>query len=260
MYLRNYGYLFPKIFFMKRIILVLIIACSIKTTTAQQPTFANNPYPKTISVSGSAEMEVIPDEIFVNIVLTEYIKKGEPKKDIETIKSEFLASCKAAGIPDSLVSIVAYSGNSDYYFIRKKKKAVDLLANITYQVKFKSSKLMDDLVEKLDDNTTQSFQIVNVSHSRIMEFRRQLKIKAVQAAKEKGTYLTEAVGEKLGEAITIYEPSEWQPYSRYDNSNVSNSLFNIQTRDESEEKSPDQAVDFKKIKLRFEVSVVFALK
>src|SRR5258706_610912 len=83
----------------------------------------------------------------------------------------------------------------------KKKKNNDLLANITYQVKFKSSKLMDDLVERLDDNATQSFQIISVTHSNITEYRRQLKIKAVQAAKEKGIYLTEAIGEKLGDAI-----------------------------------------------------------
>ncbi len=32
---------------------------------AQQPVMISNPYPKTITVTGSAEMEVIPDEIYV---------------------------------------------------------------------------------------------------------------------------------------------------------------------------------------------------
>lgn len=119
---------------------------------------------------------------------------------------------------------------------------------------------MDDLVEKLDDNATQNFLIVSVSHSRIIEFRRQLKIKAVQAAKEKGIYLTEAVGERLGEAITINEPSEWQPLF-LDGNAVSNSNYtNYAVRDEAAEKATTAEVDFKKIKLKFEVSVVFALK
>jgi len=52
-----------------------------------------NPYPRTITVTGSAEMEIIPDEIYVNIELKEYQKKGEDKKDIETIKKQFLESC-----------------------------------------------------------------------------------------------------------------------------------------------------------------------
>jgi hypothetical protein len=245
---------------MKKLITSVIILCLLQAAIAQsQPVFTNNPYPKTISVSGSAEMEVVPDEIYVNVMLTEYQKKGESKKDIEIIKTQFLESCKAAGIPDSLISIVSYSGNNNYYNIRKKKKNTDLLANITYQVKFKSSKLMDDLVEKLDDNVTQNFLIVSASHSRITEFRRQLKIKAVQAAKEKNIYLTEAVGEKLGEAITITEPTEWE--LRNQNSTFSNSFISqYRVSERNNSLPPTSEVDFKKLKLRYEVSVVFELK
>ena len=35
-----------------------------------------NPFPKTITVNGSAEMEIIPDEIYVQVDLKEYDKKG----------------------------------------------------------------------------------------------------------------------------------------------------------------------------------------
>ena len=249
---------------MKKIMPLLIVLFAATTTKAQQPQplFTNNPYPKTISVSGSAFMEIVPDEIYVNIELSEYQKKGDAKKDIESIKNQFLESCKSAGIPDSAISIVSYSGNNNYYFIRKKKKSSDLLAAITYQVKFKSSKMMDDLVEKLDDNATQNFIIASVSHSRIIEFRKQLKIKAIQAAREKGDYLTEAIGEKLGEAITINEPSEWQPLYIDNNARSNNGYFNFNTIGNKEEEinTATPEVDFKKMKLRFEVSIVFALK
>ena len=67
---------------------------------------------------------------------------------------------------------------------------------------------MDKLVEKLDDEATQSFFIVSANHSKMTEYRRQLKISAVKAAKDKGLYLTDAIGEKFGEAITINEPDE----------------------------------------------------
>jgi hypothetical protein len=59
---------------------------------------------------------------------------------------------------------------------------------------------MDKLVEKLDDDATQNFLIVSTDHSKMAEFRRQLKIAAVKAAKEKGIYLTDAIGERLGES------------------------------------------------------------
>src|SRR5215204_5997103 len=69
-----------------------------------------NPYPKTITVTGSAEMEVVPDEISVQVILKEYEKKGQGKINIETIKRNFLTNVKAIGIQDSLISISAYDG------------------------------------------------------------------------------------------------------------------------------------------------------
>ena len=227
-----------------------------------QPVFANNPYPKTITVSGSAEMEIIPDEIYVNVELKEYQKRGEDKKDIETIKTNFLEACKSTGIPDSAISIAAYSGYNPYSW-RKRKKDPDLFSGITYQVKFNNSDLMDKLVDKLDDDATQNFKIVSTSHSKITEFRKQLKIMAVKAAKDKGIYLTEAIGEKLGDAITIKEPDEpgLQTFYSGENSQIRirglNSLAGNMAY--SYDKS-GESVDFKKLKLRFEVEVVFALK
>ena len=242
---------------MKKIFSVFAAALFFHTAMAQLPAPAT-PFPKTITVSGSAEMEIIPDEIYVNIELKEYQKKGEVKKDIEIIKTRFLQACQAAGIPDSAISILSYSGHNNYYTIRRKKKDTELFTSITYQVKFSSSRLMDALVEKLDEEATQNFLIVSTSHSRITEYRKQLKIKAIQAAKDKGIYLTEAIGEKLGEAITITEPAEWQPFFLANNmvSNgayASNENTNIPTDAGSE-------IDFKKLRLRFEVTIIFALK
>jgi hypothetical protein len=207
-------------------------------------------------------LEIVPDEIFVNIELQEYQKKGESKKDLETLKRQFLESAKATGIPDSTISIVSYSGNNDYYHLKKRKKSDDLSASIVYQIKFSSSRAMDNLVEKLDDEATKNFTIVSVSHSKITEYRRDLKIKAIKAARDKGLYLTEAIGEKLGEAITINEPGEWAATGNGENflANATSNGLNATYYERDQPAGPATEVDFKKVKLRFEVMVVFALK
>ena len=153
---------------MKKLIIIANIVFVVNLLNAQpaQPIFANNPFPKTITVSGSAEMEIIPDQIYVNVELKEYQKKGEDKKDIEIVKKQFLDAAKAAGIPDSAISIVSFTGDNPYFF-RKRKKDPNLFASITYQVKFKSSELMDKLVEKLDVDATQGFLIVSTDHSKM---------------------------------------------------------------------------------------------
>jgi len=252
---------------MKKLILILNILLFAMVINAQQiqPIFTNNPFPKTITVSGSAEMEIVPDEIYVNITLREYQKRGENKKDIETIKTTFLENCKAIGLPDSVISILSFTGYNNYYSFKKRKKDPDMQSSITYQVKFKSSELMDKLVEKLDDEATQDFDISTTSHSKMTEFRRQLKINAIQAAKNKGAYLTESIGEKLGEAIIIKEPDEnfaarSEPYSQVRVRGANSLSSNLNMRLSSGDTYSSAEINFKKMKLRFEVEVVFALK
>ena len=241
---------------MKKTLFAVALLFCLQNAMAQN---TPNPFPKTITITGSAEMEIIPDEIYVNVELREYQKKGESKKDLETIKTQFLQTCRNVGIPDSCVSIASYSGFNNYYWWkRNKKKNPDLFATITYQIKFKNSGLMDNLIDQLDDEATQNFMIVSLSHSKMTEFRKQLKIEAVKAAKEKGIYLTEAIGEKLGAAITISEPAEFQPYPLHGRmlGIVSNALYEVK----ADGADKVQEVDFKKLKLKYDVTIVFALQ
>lgn len=243
---------------MKRIIAISALMITTMGVFAQSPVVNVNPYPKTITVNGSAEMEIVPDEIFVQVELKEYEKKGSGKVDLEKIKSEFLEKVRSVGIPDSLVSIASYDGYTDYYWHRKQlKKRNDLLASIAYQIKFTNSSKIDELVNKLDDEATQNFMVVKTSHSKMQEFRKQLKISAVKAAKEKAQYLAAAVDEQVGTAVSINEIPEqsFEPIPVYRSSQAY--LSNAKMDGIG---GVAAGVDFKKIKLRFEINAVFALK
>src|SRR5688572_7283066 len=157
---------------MKQIVTTIFIAC-ISMGALAQPN--NNPYPKTIQVTGSAESEIIPDEIYVIVTLREYDKKSVGKVGLEKIKNDFIGYCRSIGLADSAVSIASYEGYNNYPWWRRRKMKDDLHASISYQVKFSTSKKMDELVEKLDDDATQNFVIARLSHSKIADYRRQLK-------------------------------------------------------------------------------------
>lgn len=248
---------------MKQLMLSFLLFTLVAAKAQTPPTC--NPYPKTITVNGSAEMEIVPDEIYVQIDLREYKKKGENKTELERIKSDFLAKCSSVGIADADVSIASYEGsNYNYWYWKRRKKDPDMYAGIAYQVKFKESKKMDQLIDVLDDEATANFRIVKATHSKIKEYRKDLKIQAIKAAKEKGIYLTEAVNERLGEAVTIVEPDESNLTNLLDNNaHVSQYASNYSYKmNEEKITTTDNAVnvDFKKIKLRYEVQMVFALK
>lgn len=66
----------------------ILLATFINTkTNAQQ--FGIIPPQKTISVNGSAQKEVTPDMIYVQVSLREYDKKGGGKIDIKALKEIF---------------------------------------------------------------------------------------------------------------------------------------------------------------------------
>jgi uncharacterized protein YggE len=239
---------------MKTVMLFIMSALLATGAFAQN---SPNPYPRTITVNGSAEMEIVPDEIYVQVDLKEYEKKGQGKMTIDKIRQNFLTAVRSLGLPDSAISIAGYDGYNGNPWWRKKNKLKDeLYSSIMYQVKLRSSAQVDQLVDKLDDAATQNFFIQRTSHSKLTEFRKNLKIQAVKAAKEKADYLAAAVDENIGVAVTINEPNEYyQPY-------YGNMRANTMMKAEMDQQSaPDQPqADFKKIKIKFDVNVVFALK
>ncbi len=239
---------------MKTKIICMLCACSILFMVKAQD---NSIKQRTISVSGKAEMEIIPDEIYVQVDLREYDKKGVGKIDIETIKNNFLQNCQSIGLSEKEISVQNYSGADRWWQRKNKKQNPDLKASISYWVKLNSTNKMDELVNKLDDEATENFFISKTSHSTIEEFRKQLKIDAVKNAKEKANYLADAVGEKVGEAIIINEPNEMFNNVDYKTFNTANLRIRGNT---SLNDIPALNIDFKKIKLEFTVNVTFALK
>ncbi len=215
-------------------------------------------YPKTITVEGSAEMYVIPDEIYVRVQLKEYKRKGEDKVEIEKIKLDFLALCKRIQIPDSSIKIGYFMGsNYNQLSNKKKKNDPDLINSIIYQIKFSNTKKIEELSNLLDDEATAYFSITKTSHSKIVDFRKQLKIDAIKAAKQKAIYLAEAIGEKTGDAISIYEPEEEGTY--YDDADEGVKGSNVVAIFATEDDTLDRN-SYKNIKIRYKVKVIFALK
>ena len=92
---------------MKKFLLPLLLIFIVSSSFAQGD---RNPYPRTITVAGSAEMEIVPDEIYVQVDLREYEKKPQGKIPIEKIRQDFLTAVRSLGIPDTAISVAAYDG------------------------------------------------------------------------------------------------------------------------------------------------------
>lgn len=211
---------------------------------------------KKIEVTGSAELEAVPDEIYVSFTLQEYYNKQKAKMDIDAIQKDFVDRCAKAGISKERIQLQNMSGfdQNNWYWRKRKKEQPDMMASTTYIIKFGNAAEIDRLVNSLDDNATQNMYINKTATSKMEEYRKEVKIKALQAAKAKAQYLCESIGEKLGTALYIKEVEE-NGYVRpmYQRTMEANMMM--------DKAGPaNEGIDFQKIKIRHEIMAAFSIQ
>ncbi|CAM3718411.1 SIMPL domain-containing protein [Mucilaginibacter galii] len=202
-----------------------------------------------IEVTGSAEQEVTPDIIYVAISLKEYMN-GKNKVDISTLERQLQKAVTEAGISkeDFMINNI-----SSYNYVIDKKKNPDFLASKQYRIKVRDLNAINTILSKVDDKGIQSTGVDSYDYSKLAELRQTLKIKALQAAREKATYLLNSIGEKLGGAIDIQD---------IENEPLNQPVYNVRmfkTAMAADMVENVEPIDFKKIKLNYQVRAVFEI-
>lgn len=209
---------------------------------------------KKINVSGSAEMEITPDIIYLSISLKEYLENNNSKKrvDITTLENQLVNAVQKAGIPKENLTI---NNLSSYQIITEKKKNPDFLASKQYRLKVTDLNKYNAIIAAIDPRGIAYTNVDSYDYSKIEDLKKELKVKALLAARDKATYLVTALGDKLGSAIDIQEiNNEVFPQQNY-RANV------MMMKSESADMAAGAAeIDFKKIKLNYMMNVVFEIK
>jgi uncharacterized protein YggE len=229
------------------------------STKSQAQMQSNNSSTRKISVTGSAEMEVTPDEIYFSISLREYFKERDKNKvEIETLEKQLQAAVNAAGIAKENFQIENIYGNRWQW--NQRKKPVDFLESRRYVLKLNNLAKVDDVLSKVDAKGIEYVNISRYEHSKIEQYRKDLKLKALQAAKEKAGYLVQGLGEQLGSVLEIHEmggtDGYYPPYPVYNR--ASNEMMKADAM--GGDMAQESEIDFRKIKLRYEMQAVFAIK
>lgn len=233
---------------MRKLLALAFIAFFATSAMAQQVDLR-----KKINVSGNAEAEVTPDIIYLSISLKEYLKDNNIKKKVEitTLENQLVRAVQNAGIPKENLMI---NNLSAYNYSPAKKKDPGFLASKQYRLKVTDLNKFNEIVDAIDAQGIAYTNIESYDYSGIEALKKELKVKALQAAKAKATYMVEALGDKLGSVIDIQEiNNEVFPQQNY-RSNV----MMMKASADLAESSPE--IDFKKIKLNYVVNTVFEIK
>ena len=234
---------------MKTISLSLIILLLSITSFAQNELnpLLSTPY---IEVTGEGELEIVPDEIFLQFTLKERYD-GKTKVNIEDLERKLKQHLKVNGFDLSKLTLA--DADADYVIIKRKKK--DVLASKDYLLEVGSTKELADVWEILDELDVSNAFIQRVDHSKMEDFKKEVKIKAIKNAQEKASYLLGAIGQKIGKALFIQERENFaQPYAKNLMIRGTGSIQN----DSISDKEPD--ISFKKIKLNYQVFARFAIE
>ncbi len=231
---------------MKKLIALAFVAFLSFSAFAQQVDLR-----KKITVSGVAESEVTPDIIYVSISLKEYFKDNNNKNriDITTLENQLLRAVQQAGIPKENLTVNSLSS----YATRDKKKNPDFLASKQYRLKVNDLNKYNDIISGVDSKGIAYTNIDSYDYSKIERLKLELKVRALQNAKQKANFLVESLGDKLGSALDIQEINNEVFPQAY----RANTMMMKSTAADTESSAE---IDFKQIKLSYTINVVFEIK
>jgi len=234
----------------KTICMFLFLSLGFTAIRAQngEKNFIDRPY---IEVTGKAEMEIIPDQIYLNIVINEKDNKG--KMVLAQAEKNMLSLLKEIGIDIKKdLSVKDMSSNFKNYWI----KSSEIMTSKEYQLLVNSAQTAGKVMQGLEKIGISNVSIEKVDHSKIDQFRREVKVNAVKAAREKATDMAQAIGQNAGKAIYIQE-IEYNNFSSM-RRNPANIMVKMTAADALESEAiPDIA--FEKIKLEYQVNAKFEL-
>jgi uncharacterized protein YggE len=224
-----------------------------------------NSISRTIEVTGSAEKEVTPDEVYYGVTLTEYMH-GKLKVTMPDMEAKLMKKAESIGIKKEDVQVEnASMYNYDYYYYDYyyRHKHDNYFATKTFIIKIGKPENIEKLLNDGDSLNVSSAQIQKFDNSNMRQYRDSLKIQALKAAQKKADMLLTSIGEERGQAISIteIEPVEYNypSYYGYYGGGFGN-LSNAVSTDESANRSTVNTAAFKDMKLRYEMKVVYSIK
>ena len=210
--------------------------------------------PPYIEVTGVAEQEVVPDEIYVSIIIREKYSNKE-KVSIQVQEEKLKGQLKSLGIDMS--NLFLADANADLITIRWKNTG--LLTQKEYTLKLSNATQVGQVFQQLDKLDITDAGIQRVHYSKLDSLKKEVKIAAIKAAKAKADYLLAAIGEQTGKAL-IEQETDNPVYPM-----VGAAFQNARTMDDPNASEIAVAttgtdLQFRKIKVEARIYVKFSIK
>jgi uncharacterized protein YggE len=233
---------------MKKILLALFALLTINSFS-QTKISIDKPY---IESSGKADTLVIPNKIWINVLLMEKDFKG--KKSVEDIEKEMIQKLQEIGIDvNKTLSINDISSNYKFYLL----KQTDIFKSKSYSILVKNASEASKVFIGLEKIGISNVRIEKIENSDEKKIKLLINGKAILNAKETAESFTKPLNQKVGNAIQI---SNFEDFSSQLAGRVSGIAIRGSRSFYAEETSNEPNIEFEKIKISSTVQVRFLIE
>jgi uncharacterized protein YggE len=196
---------------MKHIVLItpLFVLALLVNAVAQE----NGPRPRLISVSGTSEINVPPDQVVLRLGIESrdrVLRSAKAQNDARSKKVIALAS--TAGIESKDIQTSELQMNPTYSEERVPK-FVDFEVTQTIAITLKDLSKYDALMTKLLESGVNRVDGISFEVGETRKYKDEARSKAIQAAKEKAVAMATELGQTIGKPWEISEQDGENPFT-----------------------------------------------
>ena len=223
---------------------IIFVATIIAVCVATNVVAQSGDVMPTVSVNGSAQVKVTPDEIYISIKLDESDTKG--KVSVEEQRRAMFAALKKCGInAEKQLSVQGMS--SEFY---RKRGSLEVTQ---YELKVGSATEARKVFDSLDKVGVVNVNITRVATSKLEQYRTEARQAAIRNAQMRASQLAEAVGQQIGPCVEINDYTSNVEASTRGRLLMKNAATMYGTAAEPE-------VDFEQITINYNLSAKFYLR
>lgn len=226
---------------------LFILFCIIPALAISANSYAQADNQNYIEVHGTAERTVSPDKISLSITISE---NDYRKRSLSTLEKEMKSALSGIGL-DIKNSLKVENISSS--FSKGKTNSPDAVLSKRYTLVVGDAKAASNAIEALEKVYISNVYIQKEEYTKMDSLKIAIKADAMKNAKDIASAMAEAIGQKIGRAIYIYEyesrSDSYRPMMMKAMSNV----------DSLVEETYEEDLEFKEMKVSCNVMVRFSL-
>lgn len=241
---------------------VLVFAAALLGGCQSSPTVISSapPAPRSVSVTGTAELRVAPDELVVSVGVDTYAVEAQAaKKANDEAMAELLRVTKDNGVEPTNVRTENFTLLPRYDGRYESRHVIGYEAKKTLVVTLSSAEKAESLLAELFKGGANRIDGVTMTSTKIIEQRKEARKMAVAAAREKAEAMAAALGQKVGRPLKIDEDpgpsSVWSPWGN----RPGNVLLNAFDQNTDSRPVVGESMATGKIRVTANVAVTFEL-